>query len=538
MTLREIINEELIYEEEKFEKKLEKIKLICKKNFKDYEVIDNKLSSEQKLSDISSIIDNFETSKRKLIVINWRIRENSNSKKDVKIYKIDPGKKQEALIKGQKSTPDAALTLRKLIDMFGSEEEKNNNEKNIRKNIKTLGDLLDNSNKINEILKNVKPTNKINEIEEVYKLKNNDKFEVIKTENLSENNSNKFYYLKNNDNYYFLGTINNAINKINSGNWNNNKRKKEEQTNELNEKQTKKQGQNNGNDVRSVNSAEQLKNAENNYDIKNYLKIITLPCGMVYVDNKKYNYTKNGRSENKNKIASNGIDQYIITPNSIKIGVELKAHETTENVNIDTITPILKLIFNNGNNSNDKNLTVGLIDGKAIKELEHGNLVYNKDYTYFYGDGHFENIRQESGFKKQWSQYIDGNKYKLKNISPEKLGANIKSKMPIYPILSHEQYFVRIVDPLISQYNTIMIKINGAKETYNNVSKYYINNTNTEDTNVKNSVDTMSCSVEIKNNINLQLDKLKKICKEIDSIFNTTMGVPRIKQIDKIIASA
>ena len=109
MTLREIINEELIYEEEKFEEKLEKIKLICKKNFKDYEVIDNKLSSEQKPSDISSIIDNFETNKRKLIVINWRIRENSNSKKDVKIYKIDPGKKQEVLIKGQKSTPDAAF---------------------------------------------------------------------------------------------------------------------------------------------------------------------------------------------------------------------------------------------------------------------------------------------------------------------------------------------------------------------------------------------------------------------------------------------
>lgn len=295
----------------------------------------------------------------------------------------------------------------------------------------------------------------------------------------------------------------------------------------------------------------EVKNSENFNALKDELSksviITTMPCGVSYKENGETINVSNGRSVNKSPLASNGVDSYITIPGNIRIGVESKAHESDR---WDPITPILYLIFNNKNNNTNDDYVIGLIDGGVINQLKKNNLDYSvSGKTIFIGDQKFEKNEYRMALKNafkgrtDWIQ-TDGSgktKYILNNISIPKIGINI-----IRPILGHDEYINTIIKPLSEKYDCISQEIISAKGTYKTGYKSWMRhsdknvlgagakkekNNSVDTSNIKPSVDNVS----IINNLIETVEKLKKTCEIINKNFNTTIGTEYIKKFNIIL---
>ena len=394
---------------------------------------------------------------------------------------------------------------------------------------------------------------------------------------------------KKNNNFYRLGDkVDIIISNLECGTIGKSKKEIENIKNAILECIAKEITEKSGNKFTKVNNNDDLDKISDD-ELKNSVISTVLPTGVTYIQDGKHIINPNGVSKDKLDTASNGIDKYITIPGNIRIGIEQKAHATNGR---DPLTPILYLIFNNGNNTNKNDYAIGLIDGHAF-DLLKPNFKYSGDKTIFIGDKEWEDkpIRRKLRSKEEFKNWISPNideeppsngiyKYHLNNIKSSDLG--LDGNFIIHPILGHDEYINNIVKPLAKKYDIISIKITGAlnaskagertwkhdddvvnsssekkysvfsdkmKEVgkkikknvaatgaaiamatskvdpYHKSSQNYQNNTKVEINQNQQIIDRLINTVE----------GLKKTCEIINKNFNTTIGVEYINKFNVIL---
>jgi len=443
MTLREIIDNVLLFEDEETQKKTstqEIVKTLLKQRI-DEEGGEIKIGGKiLKLDDIENL--EFKKQREKSEI-------NENTKHTVYYIYLN----NELVLKG--TANGLKIKLR---------EGKKINKYSIKEVLKYLTPDM-----VNKIMETKTPETEVKEKgNEEYKINDNDELVLRR----GHKGKADYLYIKDikDKKYYRLGDkIEIIISNLECGTIGKGKKQIEKIKNDILEDKAKKIAEKSGNGFTRVNSNEDLDKISDD-ELKKSVTCTVLPTGVSYVQDGKHITNYNGISKDKSDTASNGIDKYITIPGNIRIGIEQKAHATN---GWDPITPILYLIFNNKNNKKEDNdYTIGVIDGHAF-DLLKPNFKYSNEETIFIGDKKWEDkpIRRKLRSKEEFKNWISPNideeppsngiyKYHLNNINSSALG--LDDNFIIHPILGHDEYINNLAKPLAEKYDIISIRITGA----------------------------------------------------------------------------
>lgn len=213
---------------------------------------------------------------------------------------------------------------------------------------------------------------------------------------------------------------------------------------------------------------------------KHSIKIIKLATGMMQIGEDGTHFVnKNGKGMPKNnknkevtkqKLTSNGADWVILLPDDKRIFVERKNYHKFDPIKngpkndkeVDPINPVLRLILYNNNNSGKNNsFSLGMYNEDLYKYFFVDNNMFKSsgEKIYFYGEEGYENTREDLW---KYREKVDNKRYayKLNEIPGNKIGISNNLKA----ILTFDDFCKKFCEDYKKKMNIYYIDISGGSK--------------------------------------------------------------------------